>query len=161
MTIRKVTSTDALSIAKVHVQSWHETYQSIVNSEILNELSVENKTLLWHKVIQDENQEVLIFEKNNKILGFADFYFHPYESFGEIRAIYLLKSIQGKGVGSELIKRGLVLFQKHGCREVHIEVFDQNPSRYFYERLGAKCVNIEDASDYGKDLKILHYRIKI
>lgn len=161
MTIRKATLSDALSIAKVHVQSWHETYESIVNTEILNELSVENKTLLWHKVIQDLNQEVLVFEENDKVLGFADFYFHPQESFGEIRAIYLLKSIQGKGIGSDLIKRGLALFQKNGYREVHIEVFDQNPSRYFYERLGAKCIDMEDASDYGKDLKILHYWIKI
>ena len=41
--IRLATQADIAQIAAVHVQSWHETYQGLVKSEILATLNVAQK----------------------------------------------------------------------------------------------------------------------
>ncbi|NHB56433.1 GNAT family N-acetyltransferase [Acinetobacter sp. 194] len=161
MQIRQAIAEDALQIARVHVQSWHETYSGIVHQHILNQLNAHDKARLWSQVLKDDQQHILVFEENSEIKGFADFYFNAKEQFGEIRAIYLLKMIHGRGIGLSLMQQGFKWFQQHDCQKIYVDVFDQNPSRFFYERFGAKSIHSEDAKDYGDTLKIVRYELKI
>lgn len=48
--IRIATFKDALSIAEVHVQCWKETYTGMLKQEILDELKVRDKKLLWKEI---------------------------------------------------------------------------------------------------------------
>lgn len=156
--IRKACLHDAFQIAQVHVQSWRETYQNIVKEEILEQLDVDHKMSIWQIIVKDPDQTVLVYEEQDRIFGFADFYFTPNSEIGELKAIYLLKQIQGKGIGSLFMKQGFELFKRKGYKHIKVEVFDQNPSRYFYEKLGAFCVSEERADDYGEGLKVLNYQ---
>lgn len=112
-------------------------------------------------MLQDPHQVIWVYEEDKRILGFADFYFDLNGHVAELRAIYLLKKIQAKGIGLKLMQHGLALLKQKGYCLMKIEVFDQNPSRYFYEKLGARCVEIEDASNYANDLKLLHYQLSL
>lgn len=159
--IRLATQADIAQIAAVHVQSWHETYQGLVKSEILATLNVAQKIQIWTQVFQDDNHCLLIYEKDQKILGFLDGYLPKQKRTAEIRAFYLLKSIQKQGIGRELFKRFYQCIDVEKYDALSLEVFDQNPSRYFYEKLGATLVQVEDAENYGDGLKICHYQWKI
>ncbi|WP_173911503.1 GNAT family N-acetyltransferase [Acinetobacter sp. Marseille-Q1618] len=159
--IRLATQADITQIAAVHVQSWHETYQGLVKSEILAALNVAQKIQIWTQVFQDDNHCLLVYEKDQKILGFLDGYLPKQKRTVEIRAFYLLKSIQKQGIGRELFKRFYQCIDVEKYDALSLEVFDQNPSRYFYEKLGATLVQVEDAENYGDGLKICHYQWKI
>ena len=152
---------DAAQIAVVHLLSWKETYTGIVDQDLLDRLDESKKIKIWQNVLKDPNQVVWVYEEDQTVLGFADFYFDVSKKVGELRAIYLLKKIQAKGVGLELMQQGLALLKQKQCHLMKIEVFDRNPSRDFYEKLGARCVAVEDASNYGNGLKVLHYQLNI
>lgn len=159
--IRLATQADITQIAAVHVQSWRETYQGLAKSEILATLNVVQKIHIWTQVFQDDNHCLLVYEKDQKILGFLDGYLPKQKRTAEIRAFYLLKSIQKQGIGRELFKRFYQCIDVEKYDALTLEVFDQNPSRYFYEKLGATLVQVEDAENYGDGLKICHYQWKI
>lgn len=156
--IRLAHTKDAFQIAQVHVESWYETYKSIVREEILEQLSVDQKMSIWEIVIDDPHQAVFVYEEHGRILGFADFYFAPNAEIGELRAIYLLNEIHGRGVGSALMQQGFKLFKERNYKLINVEVFDRNSSRFFYEKLEAYLVGEENADDYGDGLNILKYQ---
>lgn len=156
--IRLATQQDVLPIAQVHVQSWHESYQNIIKPEILDELSVEQRAALWRSVLEQENRRVFVYEKNAQVLGFAAFNFPVEAPISELRALYLLKQIQGQGVGSEMVQLGLGLSREKSYQHMQCSVLNLNSSRYFYEKTGAYFVSEEDASDLGENLKDLCYQ---
>lgn len=119
------------------------------------------KIQIWTQVFQDDNHCLLIYEKDQKILGFLDGYLPKQKRTAEIRAFYLLKSIQKQGIGRELFKRFYQYIDVEKYDALSLEVFDQNPSCYFYEKLGATLVQVEDAENYGDGLKNCHYQWKI
>lgn len=101
--IRLATQHDVLPIAQVHVQSWRESYQNIIKPEILDKLSVEQRATLWRSVLEWENRRVFVYEENAQVLGFAAFNFPVDAPISELRALYLLQNIQGRGIGRDLV----------------------------------------------------------
>ncbi|MCO8072545.1 GNAT family N-acetyltransferase [Acinetobacter lwoffii] len=104
--IRLATQQDVLPIAQVHVQSWHESYQNIIKPEILDKLSVEQRAALWRSVLEQKNRRVFVYEENAQVLGFAAFNFPVDAPISELRALYLLQKIQGRGIGCDLVQLG-------------------------------------------------------
>lgn len=155
--IRLATLEDAKGIAKVHVQSWKETYTDIMFDVVIISKSIEDRKNLWEVVLKDIHQRVWVYENDGKILGFLDVYFAPDGHEAELRAIYILKSEHGKGIGRQFLGRlfGELIEKKY--KNLAVYVLDKNPSRYFYETMGAKFVSEEDASVYGTDLKEWRY----
>ena len=73
MQIRKATKNDAEGIAKVHVDSWRTTYKGIIPDDLLFKLSYKNRTELWIKNIEKEDNFVVLAENpEGEIIGFAD-----------------------------------------------------------------------------------------
>lgn len=142
--IRKATLTDAKGLARVHVDSWRTTYLNIVPDEYLNSLSYENFEQRWINnlpnggvyVAETESGEIVGFssggkERSGKYTGFD----------GEIYAIYILKEYQGQGIGRELVKPITVELKEMGFNSMLVLVLRDNPSRNFYEALGAKYID--------------------
>ena len=92
------------------------------------------------------------------MLGFAAFNFPVDAPISELRALYLLKQIQGQGVGAKLVQLGLGLSQEKSYQYMQCSVLNLNSSRYFYEKTGAYFVSEGDASDLGENLKDLCYQ---
>ena len=156
--IRLATQQDVLPIAQVHVQSWCESYQNIIKQEILDALCVEQRAALWRSVLEQENRRVFVYEENAQVLGFAAFNFPVDAPISELRALYLLKQIQGQGVGAKLVQLGLGLSREKSYQHTQCSVLNLNSSRYFYEKTGAYFVSEGDASDLGENLKDLCYQ---
>lgn len=159
--IRQAHLYDAAQIAQVHVQSWHETYQDMVHPDILANLDVAEKTVLWTQLLQDKHHHIWVYEQDEKILGFLDGYLSKQSPVAEIRAFYLLKTIQKQGIGRQLFERFYQMIDLEKYQRLILDVFEQNPSRHFYEKLGATVYQVEDASDYGAELKLYHYQWEI
>lgn len=156
--IRIAVESDAQQIAEVHVHSWKETYTGIVKQDVLDNLSVPKRLTLWQHIIPHPDHQLFVYEKNGKILGFLDGYLNPDNEVAEVRAFYLLKSVQGEGIGRAMFETFQQLVHPEQHRKIRLEVINKNPSRYFYEKMGGKAVGEEDASDLGEGITEVLYQ---
>lgn len=142
--IRKAVTSDAKGIAKVHVDSWKTTYINIIPEDFLNNLSFEKRADYWFSVIPNGGIYVAV-DENNQIVGFASGGKERsgnYSSYnGELYAIYILKENQGRGIGKLLIEPIIEELKNRGIISMLVLVLEDNPSKYFYEKLGAKKID--------------------
>lgn len=142
--IRKATPLDAEGIARVHVESWKSTYINIVPEDFLKNLSYEKRVEYWYSAIPDGEVYVAKNEEG-EVIGFASGgkeRSRKYPKYnGELYAIYILQEYQGKGVGKLLIKPIVKELKRQGISSMLVLVLEDNPSRKFYEKLGAKKID--------------------
>ncbi|WP_445116441.1 GNAT family N-acetyltransferase [Acinetobacter sp. WZC-1] len=154
-------SHDAVQIAKLHVQSWLESYEGMVRPEILLSLDVSQKQQLWAELCESPVHKIFVYEQDGEIQGFLDGYLPDTLPVAQVMAFYLLKRVQRKGVGMQLFHHFLREIRPERYHALQLEVFDLNSARYFYEKLGGEIIAEQDASDYGENLKTLHYQWRL
>ena len=105
--IRQATVNDVDVITNVHIASWRSAYKGLIPEEDLANLDHAERRNMWSASIQQHPSETIVAAKENSIIGFVNFgtYRDNEDDRGtaEIRAIYLLESFWGKGIGSELL----------------------------------------------------------
>lgn len=156
--IRIATFKDALSIAEVHVQCWKETYADIVKQEILDELNVLDKEQLWKEISRSPDHKLFIYTENGIVKGFLDGYLNPENNVAVILAFYLLREVQKQGIGRELFQKFYQCALKQGYAFIRLEVFNKNPSRFFYEKMGAKLIGEAELPEFGFGITELLYQ---
>jgi ribosomal protein S18 acetylase RimI-like enzyme len=156
MKIRKAKLEDAKGIAKVHVDSWRTTYETIFPSDFLNNLSYESRENLWNDAIP---KGTIYVAENNEgfIVGFSTGGKERtgnYEGFeGELYAIYILKEYQGKGIGKALVQPVVEELLEAGIDSMTVVVLEENSACQFYEALGAKKLDSIEDEIAGKKVK--------
>jgi GNAT superfamily N-acetyltransferase len=160
MHIREATVSDAKGIAKVHIDSWRTTYKNIVPDDYLKQLSYENREQLWLDNLS--HGKVFIAENEcGDIVGFATggkTRSHRYSGYtGELYAIYILESWQGKRIGTELWHAIVKDLRQQGIYSLIVLVLAENPARYFYEAVGATFLDKLEIDIAGKKLNELVY----
>ena len=69
---------------------------------------------------------------------------------GEIYAIYLRQEVQRQGLGSLLVRQFVHELDARGFGSMAVWVLALNPSRRFYERLGAKVIGQQQIEQEGQ-----------
>ncbi len=134
--IRAATIADIQGIARVHVQSWRETYAGIVPQTYLDALSPESRGAQWRRTLEVGNP-VFVAEITDQIVGFVSCGATRDEGFdGEVYALYLLESQHGLGIGKALFEAALEALRSQGRQRVIVWVLADNPTRTFYGRMG-------------------------
>ena len=140
ITIRAAVVGDAGAIAHVHVESWRTTYAGIVPDTYLASLDEILRTQLWNEWLSSEAL-VMIAELNGNVVGFA----HGgqnrepvAECDAELYSIYLLKDVQKRGIGTALLRAMATALLKRNFRSMAVWVLEQNRSRSYYEKAGAR-----------------------
>lgn len=152
---REATVADALAVAKVHVQSWRESFSGIVPQTFLDKMSIENRAKAFEKGFVADRYKMFVAEtQENEIVGFADFgkardKYSRYE--GELYAIYLLRDFQRKGLGGKLFDLGVQYLVANNMNSLSLITLEVSPFKSFYERKGGrpverKTTNIEGVS---------------
>jgi L-amino acid N-acyltransferase YncA len=165
ITIREAKATDAAGIAKVTVDTWRTTYGGIVPPDFLNSLSYEERTAAWQNRYSDSSKLwngwfTYVAENNEgEVIGFAGGGPHrgdlPFS--GELVFIYLLKSHQRHGIGSQLTATIASRLKQQGHNSMIVWVFVQNQYRSFYQALGGKVVGEKKVNYGGKNLREIAY----
>jgi len=140
--VRRATLADAEAIARVHVDSWQAAYLGLIPVPILNDLSVERKTMSWRRVLAGHTtpgSRTLVLIADGMVVGFAsigptrDNDDHP-RVVGEVYALYLSPSVWGHGLGGQLFDAALDDLEARRFATVTIWVLEGNPrARRFYE----------------------------
>ena len=134
---------DLEGLAKLHAESWRESYRGIFPNNFLdNDVWIERKESWTNRLSSPKkNQYVLVAIDNKEICGFICAFGNESSQWGTfIDNLHVSKSAQGKGIGKQLMfltaKWADENFQHKG---VYLEVLEDNSSaRSFYHRLGAK-----------------------
>ncbi|WP_191560441.1 GNAT family N-acetyltransferase [Metabacillus idriensis] len=133
--IRIAAQEDAKQIAVVHVDSWRTTYKGIVAESFLEKMTYESRERLWASASPDS--VVVAEDTNGRIVGFVSFGPERTKEFdfdGELYAIYLLKEVQGSGIGRKLVLAAAEGLIKQNHQSMLLWVMNANPSKGFYER---------------------------
>jgi ribosomal protein S18 acetylase RimI-like enzyme len=154
-TIRPAIQTDAVGIAKVYVDAWRSAYAAILPHRVLLEMSYDQQTLQWTRTIQRTRELVIVaIEADQGVVGFAGFGSAragdrrtierlagvPDASVGEIYTLYVQPDCQDRGIGRQLVADAFAAMTRNGCRCGLLWVLRDNPSRYFYERIGGRLI---------------------
>ena len=140
ISIRAAAFEDAGAIAHVHVESWRTTYAGIVPDAYLAGLDETLRAQLWREWLSGETL-VFVAEWDGSVVGFA----HggknrePVEACdAELYALYLLKDAQKRGIGTALLRAIAASLVERNFKSMSVWVLEQNRSRSFYEKTGAR-----------------------
>jgi len=156
--IRIASFKDALSIAEVHVQGWKETYTGMLKQEILDELTVLDKEQLWKEISRSPDHKLFVYTENGIVKGFLDGYLNPENNMAQILAFYLLAEVPKQGIGRELFQKFYQCALNQGYAFIRLDVFNKNPSRFFYEKMGAKLIGETELPEFGFGITELLYQ---
>ena len=143
MQYRVANFNDIRDLAKLHAESWRDSYRGIFPDDFLDNEVWDEREKSWGSRLSSpkHNQRVLIATDNDEICGFVCAFGNESPKWGTfIDNLHVSKTAQGKGVGKQLMyliaEWADQLFDHKG---VYLEVLEGNlNARSFYHRIGAK-----------------------
>ena len=138
--IRTATIEDCPALGQVHVQSWREAYVNLLPSAYLKGLDATKRSQDWAQALANDEKVLLDFEGPN-LLGFAAFGScrdaDADASWGEIAALYYLKSQWGMGRAQLLYQRTSEALKALGFSTLTLWVLEGNArATNFYRKNG-------------------------
>lgn len=155
MQVREAKVGDAESIARAHLASWRTTYPGIVPQPYLDGLRLEDGIARWRERLEANYPGTLVAEDESGVFGFATggAIVHPVDGFdGELGAIYLLQSHQGRGAGRALLCGIAERLRSAGFASMAVWALTANPACGFYQRMGGVRVAEQMIEIGGVDL---------
>lgn len=104
-----------------------------------NQVEVDDAARIW--ISYAKYKAVLTATIEGKPCGIANLYLQPFQKFAHhaLFAIIVERNARGKGVGTALVEELIELAKKQFHLEIlHLEVYEGNPAKKLYERLGFK-----------------------
>ena len=153
ISVRKARTADAVAIAAVHVAAWRNTYPGILPDTYLAKMSVPRQAAHYDSAIRGGTGVMVAIASGNdvapggapRVIGFTTAgrarrgeISGPVLGQGEIETWYVLDDWRDLGVGRRLLGAAGAHLAEAGCRSAFLWVLRDNPSRWFYERLGGK-----------------------
>lgn len=151
--IRRARAADAQAIGAIHVATWQSTYAGILPRSYLAGLSAGRQAAGWQRIVTAPPPGHATFVAvatgpdapdgvTPTVVGFtsAGRARNGPRGLGEIETLYLLEEYRERGVGRRLMRAAAAHLNAIGCRSVMLWVLKDNPTRWFYQRLGGRPV---------------------
>ena len=154
ITYRLAQLIDAEAIAKLHTQSWRQTYRGILRDEYLDSTIGEERYAVWQKRFADPvaNQRSLVAESDGQLLGFICLFLDEDPQLGTlIDNLHVASASKGQGIGAGLMREATRLFVPQArLAGFYLDVYQANRSAiHFYERMGGMNVGCEEHDNPG------------
>ncbi len=154
---------DAPGMARVHAQSWRETYGGLFSEATFERNNEAARQVFWHKNLEQlpQNQRVWVALAGEERVGFASA--GPWRpspapaskpsssTDGELYAMYVLESAQGQGIGQALFGACAAWFGGNGHSGMRWWVIESNAKAMrFYERAGGQRIGQTSFKENGQ-----------
>lgn len=146
MQIRPSQNTDAHSMACIYVQTWQDTYLSVIPFDYLSSMSIPLHEKAFVNELNGKHTISFVAEKDGRVIGFTT---GGYERNGdavyggEIYTLYVLKNFQRQGVGTGLVSALTMQFELIGIYSMLVRVLKLNPYRRFYKKINGLYLQTE------------------
>ena len=160
MVIRPSQKQDAHEMSCIYVQTWQDTYLSIVPYRYLHSMSVPQHSQGFWDELNSNKIVGFVAEDAGSILGFIT---GGYERNGdniyrgEIYTLYVLKHYQRRGIGAKLVSALAKRFNRQGIYSMLVQVLKQNPYRHFYKKINGIYLKTQTISFAGETLDVEYY----
>jgi L-amino acid N-acyltransferase YncA len=145
LTVRAARPADAPEVARVYIESWHDTYPGVIPNALLRAMTPRGQTARWNAAIRAQGREAVIVAEEPRmgIIGMASL--GPARDRGigfdgEVYTLYVDPSHFGRGAGRALLNASFVLLKQRSFSSCVIWAHAKNNARFFYETMGGKLV---------------------
>lgn len=137
--IRPATPRDAAGMGSVHVGVWRSAYAGILPDDYLANLSAPRQAAYYQAGIL-RGHSALVAEADGRVVGFATMSLRRDSTLGqsEIETLYVGDDWRDQGAGRHLMQRAGDALASQGAASAFLWVLSDNPSRWFYQRLGGR-----------------------
>jgi len=142
--IRDATVNDIEEVAKLHVDSWYETYAGIISRDHLENM----KNNLSERTERMKNEfdlrHMIVAVSDNEIVGFSEFvlsneFSEDLEIDCELCGLYIKNGYKNMGFGSKIFEYITEFFKENGKRKMGVWCLKENvPAISFYRKKGGK-----------------------
>jgi GNAT superfamily N-acetyltransferase len=149
-----MTSTLSLRFADIHdintigflaQQIWPATYRNILSAEQINYMmDLFYSPASLKKQMKEDKHIFILIEDDEGTLGFASYSKINSGAVYKLHKIYVLPTLQGKGIGKAMIDFIIQHIRPLGAKALQLNVNKNNKARSFYERLGFTVIQEED-----------------
>ncbi len=158
-TVRAAVAADATAIAKIHIDTWRDTYAGLIPDRILLKMSERVHVAMWSAELARSRSDGAILVAHDTgagVIGFgscgrvrvAD---PPYS--GEVFTLYVYPDFQGNGIGKRLLEALFRRLLKQDLGSALIWVLADNPARFFYQAMGGTVVAVREQRLWGTTLE--------
>ena len=151
--VRPARPDDAEAVARVYLESWHDTYPAVLPMQMLCAMTHKGQTARWQAAIRARHEAVLVAEcPKQGIVGMTSF--GPARDGGlgfdgEVYTLYVHPGFFGQGAGRALLHGAFGTLQKRGFTSCVIWAHAKNPARFFYEAMGGRLIAERTAKMMG------------
>jgi GNAT superfamily N-acetyltransferase len=140
--IRRARAGDEGAIARLIIESWRSSYAGIIPADYLLGMSHAVIAARWRAAIASQGVFVAVDAEEAPVgVGFCGARRSSDHAFeGEIFALYVADDAKGRGLGRALMAAMAVHLLDHGIERAFLWCLRDNPSRWFYERMGGRFI---------------------
>lgn len=153
--IRLARPEDAAEVARVYIESWHDTYPGVLPSSLLRAMTPKGQTARWRTAIRAPSREAVLVAESSRhgIIGMASMGPARDDGLGfdgEIFTLYVDPAFYGRGAGRALLKGAFSALRKSGMSSCVIWAHARNHARFFYEAMGGRLIAERTAKLMGE-----------
>ena len=144
ITIRQAVLADAAQIARVYIESWHDTYAAILPKQLLCAMTPRGQTARWQAALRAKSRErILVAQSGRRLVGMTSF--GPSRDSdlgfdGEVYTLYVDPPYFGFGIGRALLQAAFANLEAKDYSSCIIWAHAKNNARFFYEAMGGKLI---------------------
>ena len=147
-TIRLGTQDDAVPVAEIKVDSWADTYGSLLEPAVLRPFLDRDRQVAYvRSSLQEPGSLLLVAETSSgEVVGFA-LAFLDREPEPWLESLHVAGKFRGHGAGTQLVRKLAASIEQRGHNTMRLGVVKGNTGAgRLYERLGATAIAEEPAS---------------
>ena len=155
---------DAADLGDLHVTTWRQAYPGLLPQAYLSAMRPEQHARRFHAQLTKARPGEVVLAAEGAV-GLVGYCAASRLTAGnrladaEVFTLYLLKSVQGAGLGRRLLIAAARTLAADGAGSLVIWVLSRNTgARGFYERLGGKAIGQRPVSGWGGGLLETAYR---
>ncbi|HEX4080471.1 MAG TPA: GNAT family N-acetyltransferase [Rhizomicrobium sp.] len=144
-TVRVARPEDAAAVARIYVDSWHDTYAAILPTRLLCAMTPKGQAARWRAAIRARSREQVLVAESDLygVVGMSSV--GPSRDGGlgfdgEVYTLYVDPAFFGHGTGRALLRAGFASLRARGFSSCMVWAHARNPARYFYEAMGGRLV---------------------
>lgn len=145
---------DADALARLHVETWRETYVGLLPAGYLGAMDVKRHAKRWRAQLAGSTKPapVLVAEQRGGLVGYCAGG-RARDEDAEVFTLYVLRRAQGGGLGAELLRDMARVLEAGGARSLHLWVLSSNlRARAFYQHLGGAAERSRPVAGWGGGL---------
>jgi len=166
MMVRRATPQDARAIARNYIDTWQDTYASVLPVDRLAVMSRPTQIQAWSERIRrlgasyNSSDDVVVATRGGAVVGFGDCGLnrrieYPYR--GEVFTLYVTPDRQGLGAGRQMLRALFRHLITAHINSVLIWALRDNPNRHFYSAMHGEIVAERSSRYWGREVVELAY----